>query len=356
MRQLWCPSNYFFRVFQNFLYSFADDHEYRASSLETNFNLNFLPIYGSFCDKLSSPSLLSACDNKNSDEDILWCFRWNRGSLSYGNQNSCFSPIHEWISGRCRRGYYRIHCMLWSSLTYHRIEQSSCHSFFIWHHVVFRASPPLPDFCPSIKVSSHRQLMPFIITISKRDTISTTQVFVIACYFYLEKNLPKRYTHHQYLPLQVCIPHEQNSHTEHLTRRVLTAYHMININVLLLFRQDPEATNGMNGSKSSTTRKSPVSHLVHSLASNNVLFVVSCYSLQLAVTSLFWNRYIEVYHQLLETPPSSLIQAASYLASAISSNYSRSTGNIDFPFHISPTKIQIHHSFSAPFFLTRDDS
>ena len=47
-------------------------------------------------------------------------------------------------------------------------------------------------------------------------------------------------------------------------------------------------------------------------SSNQVFFVVLCFLIQLGITSLFWNRYIEQYHLLLETPATSDLQAVRF--------------------------------------------
>ena len=42
--------------------------------------------------------------------------------------------------------------------------------------------------------------------------------------------------------------------------------------------------------------------------SRQVFFVVTCFALQLAISCVFWNRYIEAYHKLLENPPATQAQ------------------------------------------------
>lgn len=46
--------------------------------------------------------------------------------------------------------------------------------------------------------------------------------------------------------------------------------------------------------------------------SKQVFFVVACYAFQLGLGACFWNRYIEAYHQLLESPTTTPNQAASF--------------------------------------------
>lgn len=47
-------------------------------------------------------------------------------------------------------------------------------------------------------------------------------------------------------------------------------------------------------------------------SSNQVFYVVLCFVIQLILTSLFWNRYIEQYHLILESPAKSDLQAVSF--------------------------------------------
>ena len=47
-------------------------------------------------------------------------------------------------------------------------------------------------------------------------------------------------------------------------------------------------------------------------SSRQVLIVLGCFTLQMALTAFLWNRYVEQYQLLLETPPTSAIYAVGY--------------------------------------------
>ncbi|RWS02115.1 hypothetical protein B4U79_15230 [Dinothrombium tinctorium] len=99
--------------------------------------------------------------------------------------------------------------------------------------------------------------------------------FLFGCYIYLRRNLPKqRYNNHQYLPLQI----QDGSPS---INKPLTTTFMI--------------TQYIPPKLVWTTRQ--------------VFFVVMCFALQLALSAFFWNRYIEAYHQLLESTPKSPAEA-----------------------------------------------
>lgn len=95
--------------------------------------------------------------------------------------------------------------------------------------------------------------------------------YLLGCYYYLRRNLPKfRLNKHQYLPVQqVHDGYINNGKTTHSSSFVITQL----MPPKLLW----------------TTRQ--------------VFFVVLCFALQLVISCLCWNRYIEAYHVLLESPP-----------------------------------------------------
>ncbi|KAI1290444.1 Ceramide phosphoethanolamine synthase [Halotydeus destructor] len=96
------------------------------------------------------------------------------------------------------------------------------------------------------------------------DTIGFL-AFLIGCYVYLKRNLPKQRHTHQYLPLQVI---------------------------------DADDTKSNHGHKFVISQYIPPKIV---WTSKQVFFVCFCFAGQLSVSAFFWNRYIEEYHQLLET-------------------------------------------------------
>ncbi|RWS21815.1 hypothetical protein B4U80_02540, partial [Leptotrombidium deliense] len=99
--------------------------------------------------------------------------------------------------------------------------------------------------------------------------------FLFGCYIYLRRNIPKkRYNNHQYLPLQV----QEGSPTAF---------------------------------KPSTTTFTITQYIPPKLmwTTKQVFFVVLCFAFQLGISAFFWNRYVESYHQLLESTPNSAAQA-----------------------------------------------
>ena len=64
-----------------------------------------------------------------------------------------------------------------------------------------------------------------------------------------------------------------------------------------------------NQARSLTFYASELRKIVSIIVSNESLFIILCFWAQLAQTSLFWNRYIDAYHRILETPAASPGQA-----------------------------------------------
>ena len=133
------------------------------------------------------------------------------------------------------------------------------------------------------------------------DTIGFTLV-VLACYIFLERKTYANKHYIRYMNNNNNICHNHSHDHEYLPlysdkRESLSS------------SSSSSHLEDMKPTQTNATIKTCTRRLMSSVESNYIFFICLCFGLQLAVTSLFWNRYIQVYHQLLETRPSSVKQA-----------------------------------------------